>query len=62
MVLKVQKFEGPVSGRFPQCGTPDFWRNLVPDIYNRSKFEDCAVSGLEVDTLVRKRKIMANLG
>ena len=38
-------------------GIPDFWRDLVlPDVYNRSKFEYCAFSGLKADRLKKKKK------
>ena len=55
--LKVEHFGEPDLGGFPKPGTPDFSRtSVLPDIFNSSKFEYRAFSGLKVDSGIRKRK------
>ena len=47
--------EDPFEGGIPQCGFPNFSRDLVvSDTYISSKFEFSACSGLKVDKLGRK--------
>ena len=43
--------------RIPQLGTPNFSSSkILPEIFNRLKFEFSAFSGLKVDGIGRKKK------